>query len=181
MEGKGETRGRKKSRGHTARTARTAHGAGKKRTPAHAHRFPDTHVPASLSAGDRRRQTEWPAASRSAYERGRYVNRPPLTSFHSRRSPHIARAERLYRRPFSELMARVPGCSPELQQQILRKGRGAFYSSGSRPNQTPSAWALARLASAISGGRAARVDRHIIEKHCAPGSTAVELLHKNFP
>ena len=31
---------------------------------------------------------------------------------------------------------------------------GAYFSGGSRPNQTPTSWALGRLASVIMGGKA---------------------------
>ena len=47
------------------------------------------------------------------------------------------------------------------QNLILKKGRGAYYSSGSRPNQTSSSWAYARLASVIMGGPARKVDKNI--------------------
>jgi len=41
-------------------------------------------------------------------------------------------------------------------QKIVNKGMGAYYSSGSRPNQTPASWGIARLASAITGGPAGK-------------------------
>ena len=49
-------------------------------------------------------------------------------------------------------------------QAILNKGRGAYYSSGSRPNQTPQrTWARARLYSVIMGGPARKVDKKLWE------------------
>ena len=42
-----------------------------------------------------------------------------------------------------------------------KKGMGAYYSGGSRPNQTPFSWGLARLASVIMGGNARKVDKKI--------------------
>ncbi len=50
-------------------------------------------------------------------------------------------------------------------EKILNKGRGAYYSSGSRPNQTPSSWAYARLASVIMNGPARKVDKDIWLKY----------------
>lgn len=50
-------------------------------------------------------------------------------------------------------------------EKILNKGRGAYYSSGSRPNQTPSSWAYARLASVIMNGPARKVDKDIWQKY----------------
>ena len=51
------------------------------------------------------------------------------------------------------------------QKKIKDKGMGAYYSGGSRPNQTPASWALARLASVIVGGPARKVDKSIWEKY----------------
>ena len=48
--------------------------------------------------------------------------------------------------------------------QIVKKGEGAYYSSGSRPNQTAKSWGLARLASSLTAGKAAAIDYDIIEK-----------------
>ena len=59
--------------------------------------------------------------------------------------------------------------------EIVRKGEGAYYSSGSRPNQTSQSWGIARLASAISSGKAAAVDFNILEKGCQPNSKALTL------
>ena len=51
------------------------------------------------------------------------------------------------------------------QLEILKKGMGAYYSSGSRPNQTPESWAYARLASVIMNGAARKVDMKIFNKY----------------
>jgi len=48
----------------------------------------------------------------------------------------------------------------------VSKGEGAYFSSGSRPNQTAQSWGIARLASSITGGKSAAVDYNIIEKGC---------------
>ena len=47
---------------------------------------------------------------------------------------------------------------------ILAKGRGAYASSGSRPNVSSHAWAYARLASALMGGKASVVDKKELGK-----------------
>tara|TARA_R100000231_G_scaffold112533_1_gene83426 strand:+ start:179 stop:601 length:423 start_codon:yes stop_codon:yes gene_type:complete len=51
------------------------------------------------------------------------------------------------------------------QEKIINKGRGAYFSSGSRPNQTPESWGLARLASVILGGPSRRIDKSIWDKY----------------
>ena len=50
-------------------------------------------------------------------------------------------------------------------KQVLSKGRGAYYSSGSRPNVTAEQWARARLASVLLGGPARKVDKKIWDKY----------------
>ncbi len=49
--------------------------------------------------------------------------------------------------------------------KILDKGHGAYFSGGSRPNQTPSSWAYSRLASVIMNGPARKVDIDIWNKY----------------
>ena len=63
-------------------------------------------------------------------------------------------------------------------KKIVKKGQGAYYSSGSRPNQTAQSWGLARLASAITAGKAAAVDYNILEKGCKHNSKALTLAKK---
>jgi hypothetical protein len=62
--------------------------------------------------------------------------------------------------------------------QIVKKCEGAYYSSGSRPNQTPQSWGYARLASALTSGKAAAVDYDILEKGCSKRSKALTLAKK---
>lgn len=50
-------------------------------------------------------------------------------------------------------------------QKILDKGMGAYYSQGSRPNQTKESWSYARLASVILYGPAFRIDKDIALKY----------------
>jgi len=63
-------------------------------------------------------------------------------------------------------LSNATGCSIAALKQIIRKGEGAYFSSGSRPNQTAQSWGVARLASSITGGKAAAVDYSILEKGC---------------
>jgi hypothetical protein len=138
------------------------------------------YVPKTLSKRDSVRQKRGLARSRKAYKRGVFVNRPQLASFQSKKSSHVERATTLYgvsMTPTPEL-ARATGCRLSALRQIVKKGEGAFYSSGSRPNQTPQSWAHARLASALTGGPASRVDFSILKKGCAPKSRPMRLVKK---
>ena len=53
-------------------------------------------------------------------------------------------------------------------EEIYDKGKGAFYSSGSRPNQTPESWGKARVASVLVGGASRNIDKAIVEKYKIP-------------
>ena len=104
-----------------------------------------------------------------------------MASFKSKPSGHVAKARTLYKvekiRP-SRKLAKATGCSIQALNKIVNKGEGAYYSSGSRPNQTPQSWGYARLASAITGGNAARVDYDILEKGCGKNSRALKMAKK---
>jgi hypothetical protein len=133
---------------------------------------------AHLSPRDRARQIAMIHKSQRLYRRGEYFTRKPL-AYPQKRSAHVARAQKLYGTPIvpSATLAQRTGCSVAALRAIVRKGEGAYYSSGSRPSQTPQSWAYARLASAISGGKAARVDYHIV-KTCDPSKPAYQLATK---
>jgi hypothetical protein len=104
-----------------------------------------------------------------------------VKSYKHRSSSHTRRAEEMYHVdkivPSREL-ARATGCAQKSLEKIVNKGRGAYYSSGSRPNQTAESWGLARLASAITGRNAAKVDYHILKDGCRKTSKALRLAKK---
>ena len=75
-------------------------------------------------------------------------------------------------------LAKATGCKKSALTKIINKGAGAYYSSGSRPNQTAQSWGVARLASAITSGNAAVIDYAILEKGCNPSSKALKLAKK---
>ena len=79
----------------------------------------------------------------------------------------------------SPALVRKTGCSMAALNQIVSKGEGAYYSSGSRPNQTAQSWAYARLASALTGGKAAKVDFHLL-KRCQPTKKAFQLAKRRL-
>jgi DNA-binding Xre family transcriptional regulator len=72
-------------------------------------------------------------------------------------------------------LAKATGCSKQALAKIINKGAGAYYSSGSRPNQSAQSWGIARLASSITAGKAAAVDYKILEEGCKPNSKAFTL------
>ena len=48
-------------------------------------------------------------------------------------------------------------------RQVYNKGLAA-YRTGHRPGTSPSQWAMARVNSVLTGGKAAKVDAHIFGK-----------------
>lgn len=143
--------------------------------------FIKRYLPDRLSRRDRTRQRKELTKSRRLYKQNKYYTRKSVKSFKSKPSKHVDNARRLYHiqniRPTRELSRRT-GCSLKGLQQIVRKGEGAYYSSGSRPNQTPQSWGYARLASAITGGNASAVDFHIIDKECDHRKPAYRLAQR---
>lgn len=109
------------------------------------------------------------------YTNKKYYNRKPLSSYHNKTSKHISRAKKIYGLDNiipSPALVRKTGCSMDALNQIVSKGEGAYYSSGSRPNQTAQSWGFARLASALTAGKSAAVDYDILEKGCAHNKRA---------
>lgn len=139
---------------------------------------PQRYVPKKLSKKDKKKQKKELKKSRKAYKKGKYYTRKKVKSFKSKVSPHILNARKMYKikniSPNKEL-AKKTKCSISGLRQIVKKGQGAYYSSGSRPNQSGHSWGRARLASSITGGKAAAVDFHILEKTCKKGSKALKL------
>ena len=90
----------------------------------------------------------------------------PKTKAPEKRSSHVIKFEKKYNKKITDedwihknIITRTG------QKKIMDKAMGAYFSGGSRPNQTPSSWAYARLASVITGGGARKVDKTIWEKY----------------
>ena len=136
-----------------------------------------TYVPNTLTKKDKRKQLSMLANSRNLYKKGRFYTRNKLPSFTSKVSKHILKARKLYSikhiRPSKEL-SKASGCPMHVLEGIVKKGEGAYYSSGSRPNQTAQSWAYARLASALTGGKSSRIDYHLVSQ-CNPKKMAFQL------
>ena len=131
-----------------------------------------------LSQKDKKKQLAMIEKSKKMYKKGKYFTRTKL-DYPVKVSPHIVRAQKLYGTkiiPSKELSLKT-GCSMNALKQIVKKGEGAYYSSGSRPSQTAHSWAYARLASAITGGKASKVDFHIL-KTCNKTKKAYKLAIK---
>lgn len=136
------------------------------------------YLPKRLTRKDKKKQATSLLKSRRLYKKGIYYSRPKVSSFKSKKSAHILKAEKLYnvsKIGATDQLAKATGCKKESLAKIINKGAGAYYSSGSRPNQTAQSWGIARLASSITAGKAAAVDYKILEEGCKPNSKALTL------
>ena len=119
--------------------------------------IPKKYVPKGLSEKDRKKQIK-------SIKEGK--DRPKVESVKTKRSSFVVRFEKKYGKKITDKefihknILRNKG-----QELILSKGRGAYYSQGSRPNTTPSSWAYGRLASVIMNGKARQVDLDIWNKY----------------
>jgi DNA-binding Xre family transcriptional regulator len=141
-------------------------------------KIPIRYLPKKLNNADKKKQASEIIKSRKLYKQNKYYTRKNVKSFVSKPSGHISNAQRIYKiqkiTPNREL-AQKTGCSISSLQKIMKKGEGAYYSSGSRPNQTPQSWGYARLASSLTAGKAAAVDFTIIEEGCDHNKKAYRL------
>lgn len=139
---------------------------------------PIKYLPKKLTKKDKKIYSKELRKSRRAYKKGKYVTRKRVKSYKSKPSKHVVNAKNIYnidKISASPLLAKKTGCSQSALAKIVKKGQGAYYSSGSRPNQSGHSWGRARLASAITGGKSAAVDYKILEEGCKPTSKALRL------
>jgi hypothetical protein len=90
----------------------------------------------------------------------------PTTKAPEKRSSYVIKFEKKYNKKITDedwihknIITRTG------QKKIIEKAMGAYFSGGSRPNQTPSSWGYARLASVIVGGPARKIDKTIWDKY----------------
>ena len=143
--------------------------------------IPIKYLPKRLTKKDKKKQAKQLKKSRAAYKKKIYISRKPVSSYKSKKSQHIKNAEKIYKIKkivINDKLAKKTGCSKKALLKIIKKGQGAYYSSGSRPNQTAHSWGIARLASAITSGKAAAIDYKILEQGCNKNSKALKLAKK---
>ena len=136
------------------------------------------YLPKKLTAKDRKKQSNMILKSKRLYKQKKYYTRKPVKSFHSKTSKHILNATKMYnvdKIGATDELSKKSGCSISALKKIINKGAGAYYSSGSRPNQTAQSWGIARLASALTSGKAGAIDYNILNDGCKPGSKGYKM------
>ena len=142
---------------------------------------PIKYLPKHITKKDKKIISNELRKSRKAYKKNKYITRKRISSYKSKPSQHILNVKKLYnidKLVINSNLSKKTGCSINSLRKIVNKGQGAYYSSGSRPNQTSHSWGLARLASSISGGKASAVDYKILENGCSKSSKALRLAKK---
>ena len=145
-------------------------------------KIPIRYVPTKLTRADKQKQIAMLLKSKKMYKQHKYYTRKPIASYKNIKSKHVLNARKIYNIqnviPNKELSLKT-GCTISALKQIVKKGEGAYFSSGSRPNQTAQSWGLARLASSITGGKAAAVDFNILDEGCNHKGKAFNLANKS--
>jgi len=145
-------------------------------------KVPIKYLPNKLSNKDKKIVSKQLIKTRKDYKNKIYITRKKINSFESKKSKHIINAEKIYnikKLKINNKLAKKTGCSKKALNKIFKKGQGAYYSSGSRPNQTAHSWAYARLASAITSGKSAAVDFNKLKNGCKKNSKALKLAKKS--
>lgn len=98
----------------------------------------------------------------------------PETSVRERKSSATVAFNKKYGDRFKNLkggksvenIAKVVGLPYKALKEVFEKGEGAYYSSGSRPNQTASSWAYGRLYAYIMNmGKVREYDKSVTKKY----------------
>lgn len=118
------------------------------------------YVPSSLTKAQKEKQVK-------SIKEGK--NRPKLEGVKTRKSKWTMKAQKYFKGDTSKgNIAKTLGVNKKGLDEIVKKGEGAYYSAGSRPNVSASAWGYARLYSVLFGGKARKIDKDIVEKYKIP-------------
>ena len=105
--------------------------------------IPKRYLPDTLKGKDRQAQIK------SIFEK----KERPKTKVKERKSSWTIKFDKKYGDELDKMkgkrskknIAKITGIPFTAIDEVYKKGEGAFYSSGSRPNQTPSSWARGRI------------------------------------
>jgi len=126
--------------------------------------IPKRYLPDSLKGKERQAQIK------SIFEK---KDRPKVKT-KERKSSYTIKFDKKYGDDIDKLkggktkknIAKVSGIPYKALDEVFKKGEGAYYSSGSRPNQTASSWAYGRMYAFIMGGKKVRkADADIVKKY----------------
>ena len=137
--------------------------------------FPKRYT-SGLSKEDKKKQEKQLKKSVEDYKKGKFTNRKKLESFKSKPSSYVEQVKKKTGLPvnfdkLADKLTRTDKRKKELKTafgEIASKAKGAYFSSGSRANQTPESWSKGRVASVLVGGPSRKIDKKIAEKYNIP-------------
>ena len=119
-----------------------------------------------LSYKDKKKQIKNIKTAKKSYKKKKYIDRQKLKSYKNKKSSWTKKFKDKYGNTTKlKDIAKATGIPKKALMAVLKKGRGAYYSSGSRPNQTAESWARARMYSYIMGGPTRKYDKEITKKY----------------
>ena len=139
--------------------------------------YPKKYIPKSLSEKDKKKQKKQLDKSTADYKKGKFTEREKLKSFKSKPSSYVVQTKKelgitnVKPKTVAEKLGRTEKRRKEIEkglEEVMMKGKGAYYSSGSRPNQTPFSWGLGRIGSVLLGGPARKIDKKIVDLYKIP-------------
>jgi hypothetical protein len=148
----------------------------------HYNMIPTRYLPNELNAHYKKTIVRELNKSKRLYKKGIFHTRKKIKGYTSKPSKWKLKVQKIYNlnENFSlDDLAKATKCSNDTLNNIVQKGMGAYYSSGSRPNQNAHSWGKARLYSAVSGGPASKIDYHLLNEGCEPKSKALQLVKIN--
>ncbi len=138
--------------------------------------YSKNYIPNTLSKKDKVKQKKQLDKSVSDYKKGKFTQRDKLKSFKSKSSGYVNQVKSILKLPLNlnkiaDKLTRTDKRQKELKkglEEVLEKGKAAYYSSGSRPNQNPFSWGKSRVASVLVGGPSRKIDKDIVKKYKIP-------------
>lgn len=138
--------------------------------------YSNKYVPKTLTKKDKAKQKKQLDKSVADYKKGKFTGRKKLASFQSKTSGFVKEVKEKLGVPMNinkiaDKLTRTDKRKKEVKtglEEIMLKGKGAYYSSGSRPNQTAFSWGLGRIASVLTGGKSRKIDKKIVDKYKIP-------------
>jgi len=140
-------------------------------------KYPKRYIPKSLSKADKEKQKKQLDKSTSDYKKGKYTKREKVETFKSKKSPYVEQVKKKLdiKTATTTNIANKLTRNEDRRKQIKTglelikdKGQGAYFSSGSRPNQSPQSWGIGRYSSVLVGGPSRKIDKKIVEKYDIP-------------
>ena len=97
----------------------------------------------------------------------------PKTKAKSKESSYTIQFNKKYGEQLSKMkggkskrnISKITGIPYKALDEVMKKGEKAYFTSGSRPNQTPQSWGRARMYSYILGGDARKIDKEITKRY----------------